>query len=205
MSDIKPYMQPNIMLLAAGLSSRMGGVNKLLLQHEGAAMITHSAQFFRAHFQNVFIITGFEADKIKQACKGLDVRFIYNSDFTQGLETSFKAGLKGLPREKAPLMAALADQIFLNAADIAAVQTAYARQGGEKVIIPQYQGQRGHPILFPPYALDIMRAGPPVMSGRQFINRYSQCCHFIEMGQAHCIQDIDTPEDARQHLRPYET
>lgn len=193
------------MLLAAGLSSRMGETNKLLLHHKGQPLMAHSAAFFRRHFSQVYIITGFEDHKLRAACDGLDVNFIHNPHFKDGLGSSFQAGLMGIAHKSSPIMVALADQIFLNEQDIEALQTAYRQAGGEKVIIPQYEGQRGHPVLFPPQALKTMRAASPVMTGRHFIETYPKACHFTAMSQPHCVLDIDTPDDARQHLRPNES
>jgi len=184
---------------------RMGAQNKLLLNHQGRPLITHSAGFFRRHFDNVYIVTGFEADKLKAVCADLDVTFIHNPNYVDGLESSFRAGLLGLPDDDAPLLTALADQIFLEPDDIAAVQAAYSAQGGVKTIIPHYEDRRGHPIMFPPSALAVMRAAQPVMTGRDYIQTHPQDCHNTVMTQPHCILDIDTPHDARQHLRPDET
>ena len=201
-SNIEIHSQPDVLLLAAGMSTRMGAQNKLLLCHEGRPLIAQSAGFFRRHFDNVYIVTGFEADKIKQACGPLDVTFIYNPNYQDGLESSFRAGILGLPDHDAPLMTALADQIFLNIDDINAVKAAYQAQGGRQVIIPQYKGQRGHPVMFPPAALAMMRAAQPIMTGRDFIQNQPDDCHFTVMTRPHCILDIDTADDARQHLRP---
>ena len=182
----------------------MGNENKLLMRHKGRALITHSASFFRRHFPRVYIVTGFEAERLKAACGSLDVDFIHNPDFEAGLCASFRAGVLGMPDIKAPVLVALADQIFLQDSDIEAVKTAYREHGGEKVIIPCFQGQRGHPVMFPPSALTVMRSTRPVMTGRRFIQTYPQDCHFTVMKHSHCILDVDTPADARQHLRPDE-
>lgn len=201
-SNIQTDTPPIVLLLAAGLSRRMGDENKLLLRHKGRPLIWHSAAFFRRHFSKVFIVTGFEAQRIKSCCAGLDVNFIHNPDYEQGLGQSFKRGLKGLPAVNAPLLTALADQIFLTPEDLDKITAAYHEQAGRKVIIPQYEGRRGHPVLFPPRAVKLMRAAQPPMTGREFIEAYPHDSHFIVMPQPNCVLDIDTPTDARQHLRP---
>jgi len=203
-SNIETHNTPIVLLLAGGLSARMGTENKLLLRHKGRALITHSAELFRRHFPRVYIVTGFEADRLKAACGSLDVDFIHNPDFEDGLGASFRAGVLGVPDIKAPMLVALADQIFLQDSDIETVITAYREQGGEKVIIPYFQGQRGHPVMFPPAALAVIRSSRPVMTGRCFIQTYPQDCHYTVMKYPHCILDVDTPADARQHLRPDE-
>lgn len=205
MTDIDNQKPPVVLLLAAGMSQRMGDKNKLLLRHKNQAVIRHSAGFFRRHFSQVFIVTGFESDKLETACEGLDVKFIHNPDYEYGLGSSFVTGLMQLPNLDAPLLTALADQIFLTLEDIKAIKTAYHNQALRKVIIPQYQGRRGHPVLFPPWALSAMRAAKTPLTGRQFIDAYPQDCHFLVMPQPNCVVDIDTPADARQHLRPDET
>jgi len=204
-TDIDNQKPPVVLLLAAGMSQRMGDKNKLLLRHKNQAVIRHSAGFFRRHFSQVFIVTGFEFDKLETACEGLDVKFIHNPDYENGLGSSFVIGLMQLSNLDAPLLTALADQIFLTSEDIKVIKTAYHNQALRKVIIPQYQGRRGHPVLFPPWTLSVMRAAKPPLTGRQFIDAYPQDCHFLVMPRPNCVVDIDTPADARQHLRPDET
>jgi len=200
--DEKP---PIVLLLAAGMSQRMGDKNKLLLRHKGQTIIHHSAAFFCRHFQQVFIVTGYQADKIEAACEGLDVQFIHNADYEDGLGSSFVKGLMELSGLDAPLLTALADQIFLTTQDIKDIKSAYDHQAPRKVIIPQYQGRRGHPALFPPSVLSVMRSAKPALTGRQFTDAYPHDCHFLVMTRPNCVVDIDRPADARQHLRPDET
>ena len=47
----------------------------------------------------VIVVTGNEQQTVAAALDGLDVRFVHNPDFAEGLSTSVKTGLAALPPE----------------------------------------------------------------------------------------------------------
>ncbi|MGL1659511.1 nucleotidyltransferase family protein, partial [Vibrio parahaemolyticus] len=50
-----------------------------------------------AQARPVIVVTGNEAEAVKQSLSGLDVEFVHNPDFALGLSTSLKAGVAALP------------------------------------------------------------------------------------------------------------
>ena len=76
-------------ILAAGLSRRMGERNKLLLPIGEAPMIRHMVNVYRAATGGrVVVVTGHQADKIDSALSGSGAETFSNADFAQGQPTS---------------------------------------------------------------------------------------------------------------------
>ena len=87
-------------VLAAGRSTRMGGPNKLLAEIGGKPLVRIAAeQALASRARPVIVVTGHQRDKVEAALAGLDVRFVHNPNFAEGLSTSVKAGLAALPAD----------------------------------------------------------------------------------------------------------
>ena len=72
MSDV------SAIILAAGLSRRMGEQNKLLLPVNGVPMIRHMVEIYASISTRIIVVTGYEAGKIETALFGTNVMFAYN-------------------------------------------------------------------------------------------------------------------------------
>ena len=133
-------------MLAAGLSTRMGD-NKLLLPwRDGKSIIAHVTQkYANAGLGCVIVVTGRDAEKVRQSLSGLDAQFAHNADFASGgMLSSLQAGLRALPDG---IQAA-----FIQPGDMPCIPSAVienlarAHQTGWS-IAPRHEGQRGHPVL----------------------------------------------------------
>ena len=100
----------NVIVLAAGLSRRMGDVNKLLLDIDGEPMVRRTVKLYRSLFSSVTVITGFESDKVQAALTGLDVTLLFNPDFETGQQSSVRLGLRAQELQGEGVIIALSDQ-----------------------------------------------------------------------------------------------
>ena len=84
-------------ILAAGLSKRIG-VNKLLAENKDEAMVlraVHAA--IKSEASPVFVVTGFQAAQVEEKLENLDINVVYNSNYRMGLKTSINIGLQSVP------------------------------------------------------------------------------------------------------------
>ena len=87
------------LVLAAGRSSRMAPLNKLLEPIGGEKMVRRAAATALAGGATpVIVVTGHEAASVAAALRGLDVTIVANPDYADGLSTSLCAGLRTLPQ-----------------------------------------------------------------------------------------------------------
>jgi len=182
-------------LLAAGLSRRMGERNKLLIEIGGEPLVRRTAKVYLAAGVDVHAVLGFEAREVRAALEGLPITFVMNPHYEEGQQSSVRAGVESLPRGYDALLVALADQAALTPADIANLLGAFAARGGNRIIVPFFQGLRGNPVAFPVHLAATMRAAGKNAVSRAFIDNNPQLIEQYEAADERFIIDIDTPED----------
>lgn len=188
-------------VLAAGLSRRMGADNKLLLPVGGTPMVARVLEsVLGASFVEVVVVVGHEAEAVRRALAPLGVRCVHNERFESGQVSSVRAGLAALERPVDAVMICLGDQPLLTRADLRALQEAYARRPSGSILIPTRGQERGNPVV-----VDWQSARDTLERGLNF-----GCRHFIEENPErvyrwpapsdHFFRDVDAPADYERLL-----
>lgn len=186
----------NVIILAAGLSRRMGNINKLLIDIDGDPMVRRTASLYRSLFSSVTVITGFENNKVQAALTGLDITTLFNPDFENGQQSSVRIGLHAQYLEGEGVIIALADQPKLSSADITDFTQQFLASDKSKVFVPYFEEQRGNPIIFPSALIEEMRKRGKTVGCRKFIqNNPEHVCKY-DVSNSAFIADLDTPHDA---------
>ena len=132
-------------ILAAGLSSRMGANKVLLPWRDGQPLARHVALKYTAAISQIIVVTGRDAAKVRAALTELPVTCVHNPDYATGeMLSSVKAGLRALPNDLAAAFIQPADMPGVPAAVIG--QLLAEHEEGWNVA-PMREGQRGHPVL----------------------------------------------------------
>jgi molybdenum cofactor cytidylyltransferase len=187
-------------VLAAGRSTRFGPTNKLLADLDGAPVIRRTvAAVKESGVNSVIVVTGHMADEIRQALTGLDVTFVDNPSYRDGLSTSLKAGLAALPSSGIDgVLVALGDMPGITGDDIDRLIAGFAPKEGRAILVPTFQGKRGNPVLF---ALDLVPELAEVegdAGAKHVIGRHSDEVAEVEIGSRRIFLDVDTPEALAQ-------
>ena len=133
-------------VLAAGLSSRMGENKVLLPWRDGQPIVAHvTATYLRAGLTSVIVVTGRDAAQVRDALRQYDVTCVHNADFETGeMLSSVKAGLSALPSEVAASFIQPADMPGVSADVIKRLAAEHAAGWN---VAPRCRGRRGHPVL----------------------------------------------------------
>ncbi|MER9357935.1 NTP transferase domain-containing protein, partial [Mesorhizobium sp. M0514] len=143
-------LKVEIVLLAAGRSSRMGGPNKLLALFDGKPLVRRTVErALASKATSTVVVTGHQRERVHQALTGLDVIFADNPDFADGLSSSLKAGIARVGAEAAGAMIVLGDMPGISSADLDRLIEAFRRDGGRSVVRAAHDGRRGNPVLLP--------------------------------------------------------
>lgn len=131
-------------ILAAGLSSRMGSF-KPLMTLVGQSVLARCIGTFRtAGLAEIIVVTGHRAFEVQAEVERLGVSAIHNPAYEQGMFSSVRTAASGLSG---------VDAFFLLPVDIALVRSAtiasLARAYDGRVAYPVFKGERGHPPLIP--------------------------------------------------------
>jgi molybdenum cofactor cytidylyltransferase len=188
-------------LLAAGLSRRMGATNKLTLPVDGVPLLRRTAQVLSAAWLNeVVVVLGHEAELVAPLLAGLPVRTVQNPDYRAGQMTSVHCGLAALSAPCAGVMICLSDQPLLEAADIERIADTFVRDCPRSVLVPSWRGRRGNPIVLAWAHREAILAGGRNLGCKRLIQNNPDLVWPLEMPNDHCVFDLDSPEDY-QRLR----
>jgi molybdenum cofactor cytidylyltransferase len=181
-------------LLAAGLSRRMGGENKLLLTVEGEPMVRRAARTLLAsQAQSLTVVLGHQGPLVADALTDLPATLAVNAHYEQGQMSSVRAGLERAPSADHYLIA-LADQPSLMSGDIDRLIDAAATAPTGMILVPIYRGERGNPILMPASARADILAGGVNFGCKNLIRKNPERVLGIVFDTPAVLADIDTPE-----------
>lgn len=186
------------LILAAGESSRMG-TDKALLLYRGRTFLEHIlATLHNAGIEQLTVVLGHHADEIQLAAKLTGTEVVVNQDYRRGQTSSLQAGLRALDR---PAIQA----VVLCLVDHPAVSTEVIRklvaafeQSAAPVVIPTYQGQRGHPALISRALFAELLALSTNEGANTVIRKYRNSTQFVEVDDPGVLIDVDDPESYRR-------
>jgi molybdenum cofactor cytidylyltransferase len=136
-------------VLAAGRSTRMGAVNKMLAEIGGKPLVRIAAeQALASRAAPVIVVTGHEREKVEAALAGLAVRFTHNPDYADGLGASLKAGIAAVPADADAAIVCLGDMPQVDSQLIDRLIAAFDPERGGLVVVPSINGRRGNPVVW---------------------------------------------------------
>jgi molybdenum cofactor cytidylyltransferase len=134
------------LVLAAGQSARMCGPNKLLLEIDGRPMLARVVDTILATpARPVLVVTGHQADAVRDVLGDCDVRFAHNTQHAEGIGASIRAGVRALELTLDGVLVCLGDLPGLREESVEALLAAFAP---DRICVPVHDGRRGHPVLF---------------------------------------------------------
>ena len=187
-------------ILAAGLSSRMGAF-KPLLEIDGKSMARRVTELMQnAGADPVIVVTGHRQEELKAHLEGRGVRFVHNPDYasTQQLE-SLQLALAALPED--------CERVLVTPADIPLVKpdTVERLLGLEGDFIrPRFGERTGHPVVLSAGMIPFLLRydGPGGLKGA--VAKSGCVVRDIEVDDSGVLMDNDTPADFRRTLARFE-
>jgi molybdenum cofactor cytidylyltransferase len=193
-------MKKNVaaVILAAGLSKRMGTPKMLLPWRETTVLGQVINTFAQTSVSEIVIVTGGAREaveaEIANLAKKFPVRCIHNPAYeTSGMLESLQCGLAGLSPEAESTLIGLGDQPQLSLSAARKVVSAF-ESSGARLIVPSYNLRRGHPWLVEHSLwVELLNLKAP-KTLRDFLNLHPGEIQYVEADQT-ILKDLDTPED----------
>jgi molybdenum cofactor cytidylyltransferase len=187
-------------VLAAGLSRRMGR-HKPLLPIGDRAMIAHVVDgIIGAGITNIYVVTGHLACDVRGALANRPVHFIANENFVVGgMLSSVQLGVRAAHASCDAFFISLGDQPFIDPETFRQMTVAFIRSRAP-ILLPTHNGKHGHPVLI---ASDL---APQILALRSdetlndFAKRQANETLEIDVDDPAVVEDIDTPEDYARAL-----
>lgn len=187
-------------LLAAGLSTRMGEPKQLLPFGESTIVETVVDNMLAAKFDEVIVVLGHRAVEIEKQLGTRPLKTVFNPDYRDGMLTSAQTGIRAC-KESSAFALMLVDQPFITSARINQVIAAY-HQTDKGIAVPSYNYKRGHPVIFEQkYASDILALDIESDGVRTLLKKYSDDIHYVTVDADDVLRDIDDREDYERALR----
>jgi molybdenum cofactor cytidylyltransferase len=180
-------------LLAAGLSSRMNGPNKLLLDLGGRPLVRRVADALAAVTDTApTAVLGRDADAVAEALDGTGFR-LTRVDPALGQAHSMRAGLAAALDADETLIA-LADQPLLAPSALTALLQSH-RSDANRITVPMNGPIRGNPIVLPRALRAEIAEGGPNLGCRSFTQAHPDLVHAFATEDPAFFTDVDTPAD----------
>ena len=189
-------------LLAAGESRRMGGVNKMMLPVNGQPLLRRTVLTLQAsRLDELVVVLGHRADEARAVLQDVDVTLVDNPHYQDGQMSSVHSGLAALVRPCDGVMICLADQPLLTHDDIDALIVCYCERGGS-ILVPTYEGRRGNPIVIDYAHRDTILGCGRTLGCKRLIEDNPELVTTVAMANDHVVFDLDMLEDyARLQMR----
>jgi molybdenum cofactor cytidylyltransferase len=182
-------------ILAAGRSTRMGGPNKLLAELGGKPLVRLvTEQALASKAKDVIVVTGHQAELVEKALHGLDVKFVRNPDFAQGLASSVKAGVAAVRDDADGAVICLGDMPMISAQLIDHLIEAFAPDRGNLIAVPVSDGRRGNPVLWSRRFFNELMTLDGDIGARHLIAKHSEAVAEVPVEGFGAFLDIDTPQ-----------
>ncbi len=187
-------------VLAAGLSRRMGDQNKLIMLINGRPMIEQVLDHVAESKCHELIVVSNE-DTRQHLPE--DYRIVVNDEPNAGMTSSIQVGVQQCAKDATGYMICLGDQPFITTLEYDAIITAFEGayvQDPKTLALPHFEGKRGNPTIFSKaYRKEILAHKEPE-GCREIVSRNSGHWLQVEMNSPSILVDIDTMEDYQSFL-----
>lgn len=184
-------------LLAAGHSRRFGAQNKLTQRLPDSRMLAlSSAQNLLAVLPQSIGVVRSQYVELQSTLAGAGLQLVICGEHEQEMGDSLAAGIRHAIRlypQSRGFVIALGDMPYIQPETIREIASRIEAGGG--IVVPTYQGKRGHPVGFAArFAADLLALNGD-QGARILFERYSAEVERFECNDPGILLDIDTPED----------
>jgi len=183
-------------ILAAGASRRMG-TPKALLDYRGETFLARLMRVLGAVCDPVIVAVGQHQAEIRAQVTG--VQFVVNPDPERGQLSSLQTALAALPADAEGFVFTPVDSPAVAPETVAKLGATFQSRAPETLlVIPRYQGRKGHPVFAARSIADELLALPPTAQAREVIRGHADRTLFVDVVDAGVLTDVDDPAAYRE-------
>ncbi len=192
-------------ILAAGMSSRMEGDNKLLLTLAGEKVIQRNLrQVLASDASDIVLVTGHEAKAIEEAVRPLQyghdksVRLVHNPHYQEGQGSSVASGVQALDPQSQAAIFIPGDQPFISPPIIRQLLEESSPEG---IVVPTVGGRNLSPVVFGRDFYPQLAALTGDAGGRQILGQHARAILHVPFEDDWLgALDLDRPQDYEKAL-----
>ncbi len=180
-------------ILSGGASSRMGSP-KALLPFQGRPFLDHLLEVTRhPRIGARRVVLGAQAESIAKAVALEPGETIINTDWQEGQLSSIHAALRTLPEGTEGMLLFLIDHPLISAKLVdGLIAQFYATRA--PVVLPVYEGRRGHPVIFSAALYEELEKAPREVGARRVVWTHDkEVCEYPTEEEG-CVLNLNDPE-----------
>jgi molybdenum cofactor cytidylyltransferase len=189
-------------ILSGGASQRMGSP-KALLPYQGRPFLEHLLDVTtHPKIGARRVVLGAHAELIADAVRLAVNEVVINEDWEQGQLSSIQAGIRSLPAGTDGVILCLIDHPLITAGLIDdLIGRFYAdRTAKPLIVLPIYQGKRGHPVLFSAGVYEELLAAPMDQGARSVVWAHAGEIAEVITAEQGCVLNLNDPETVKRVL-----
>jgi molybdenum cofactor cytidylyltransferase len=196
-----------VIVLAAGMSRRMGGPNKLLLPLGGKTILEATLDHLAAAEPGrIVLVTGHEQARIRALFQHSAFYLAENPDYESGMTASIQAGIRTAAAETEGFMICLSDMPLITPEQYRLLMAAFKahKQTNKYTIVqPVFRGARGNPVIFSAEYRDAILQLDYPEGCRPIVQANREQVVDVEMPNDAVLRDADTPEAYQQIIATF--
>jgi molybdenum cofactor cytidylyltransferase len=183
---------PAGIILAAGRSRRMGFPKPLML-FSGVTFLRRIIDIHHAAGLPVWVVLGHFREAILRELVLSDVTVLTNPDPDRGQLSSLQVGIRQT-LDRTGILIHPVDHPAVQAETVATLLRSHQEEP-ESIIIPEYSGRKGHPVLFPRRFYADLLLTPLQEGARYVVHHRAEAIRIVSVQDAGILRNIDTPAD----------
>jgi molybdenum cofactor cytidylyltransferase len=189
----------HVIVLAAGAATRFGSPKQLARLNGHPLLHLAVARAVQIAGQSVTVVLGANAAELAPLLRHTGASMVINRDWTEGLGSSVRAGVAGIPAAADGALLMLADQPAVTADDLRRLVHAWRVQPNH-IVAAQYAGTAGVPAIFAREDFAALASLRGDAGARALLRRAG--ARLVRVPVPSAAIDIDTPEDLLKLQKP---
>ncbi len=185
---------------AAGKSERMGRPKLQLRMGERTVLDLVVSALRAGGVDHVLVVVAPQADELRRIAQAAGADVLVLPEWTPDMRSTVQAGLDWLESRYSPVsndywLLAPADHPGMNASVIRRLIDCTGDALPRSVLIPTWEGRRGHPVLIPWSHVEPIREFARNLGLNAYLRQCAGLVHEVPAPTASILQDLDTPDD----------
>jgi molybdenum cofactor cytidylyltransferase len=196
-------------VLAAGMSSRMGRTKALLpVGSSGDTFLNHIIRVLRdGGADAIVVVIGGDAAAVRASLPRDDASLtaVENPHFEDGQLSSLHVGLAAIEQRYDHIegaMVTLVDLPLIAASTVRTVLDTFRAHPLAPLVRPRRAGRHGHPVIFNQSIFAELRRADPSTGAKPVVHAHSAEEVNVDVDDEGAFTDIDTPEDYARFIHP---
>jgi molybdenum cofactor cytidylyltransferase len=184
-------------ILSGGESRRMGSP-KALLPYQGKPFLQHLLDVTQhARIGVLRVVLGAHAEEIARSVRLDPGHVVVNERWEEGQLSSIQAAVRSLPADTEGMLLCLVDHPLVSKHLIETLVEVFQATRAP-VVLPTYEGRRGHPVIFSAALFAELLSAPPSEGARAVVHAHEGEIVAVPTGEEGVILNLNDPETLKK-------